>query len=300
MDIPGFPQLSSLEELETPIASRTPSVAKKLDDLHHLLEGMAVCMACTRRTQDGRLVARAMRVAPRTPSHSGTPPSSIAPQIEASSGEACPSPWIPDLTLITHVASHAGSTPLTTKVELAGITHELKSDPHICLAFLRESTGEWVSVSGIVNRLRTVQDLDKDPTYVADFRASWSSDMANWFPDINQEAPEADSRVALVDVEALTVSYAKVDHEAGIAVGPRLGVLWDVATAALTPGMHVPVSRPTLRQVKSFEMKAARFVSGNTTQEELLQAEIKDKPSTLQVPKTSFHTPPKPFLPAEE
>ena len=82
-------------------------LAKKLDDLYALIEGIEIAMFTTRRP-DGRLVSRPM-----------------ATQTQAEGT---------DLWFVTDVESN--------KLD------ELEFDPNVNLAYYRDRTREWVSVSG--------------------------------------------------------------------------------------------------------------------------------------------------------
>jgi general stress protein 26 len=133
----------------------------------------------TTRRPDGSLVSRPMQVQERA---AGT-----------------------DLWFVTNIESH--------KLD------ELAHDPHVNLAFYRDRTREWVSVSGtaLVSQDRSlVHEL-----YKPDWRA--------WFGDEGGErdgGPD-DPRLALVLVEAHSVIYSKQDR-------PTPLVLFQIARAMVT------------------------------------------------------------------
>ena len=101
-----------------------------------------------------------------------------------------------DLWFMTNIESH--------KLE------ELATDPHVNLGFYRDGTREWVSVSGtaIISQDKAlIHDL-----YAADWKA-WLGDEGgerNGGPD--------DPRIALVLVEAHSVTYSKKDRPKPIAL----------------------------------------------------------------------------------
>jgi general stress protein 26 len=133
----------------------------------------------TTRRPDGSLVSRPMQVQERA---AGT-----------------------DLWFVTNVESH--------KLE------ELADDPHVNLAFYRDRTREWVSVSGtaaLSQDRRIIHEL-----YKPDWRA--------WFGDEGgaRDGGPDDPRLALVLVEAQSVVYSKQDR-------PTPLVLFQVARAMVT------------------------------------------------------------------
>ena len=114
---------------------------------------------------------------------------------------------------------------------------ELEFDPHVNLAFYRDRTREWVSVSGTARLSRdrkTIHEL-----YQPDWRA--------WFGDQGGErdgGPD-DPRLTLVLVEAHTVHYLKQDRPQpvvlisvlkGIVTGeaPKTGDLREIGPGELT------------------------------------------------------------------
>jgi general stress protein 26 len=110
-----------------------------------------------------------------------------------------------DLWFVTDVESH--------KLD------ELEHDPNVNLAYYRDRTREWVSVSGtasVTQDRRAIREL---------YRPDWKA----WFGDQGGErdgGPD-DPRIALVLVEVDSVSYLKVDK-------PRPVVLFEVAKGAVT------------------------------------------------------------------
>jgi len=96
-----------------------------------------------------------------------------------------------DLWFVTNTASH--------KLD------ELNFDPHVNLAYYKNHTGDWVSVSGTAkicyDRARVRQLYS--PTWKA-----WFGDLGD---GIHTGGPE-DPRIALIVVEAHSVTYSKTDH----------------------------------------------------------------------------------------
>lgn len=96
---------------------------------------------------------------------------------------------------------------------------ELADDPHVNLAYYRDRTREWVSVSGTARLTRDREKIEE--LYEPDWRA--------WFGDEGGERTgrPGDPRIALVAVDAESVVYSKTDESL-----PH--VLFDVARAAIT------------------------------------------------------------------
>jgi general stress protein 26 len=110
-----------------------------------------------------------------------------------------------DLWFVTDVESH--------KLD------ELEFDPHVNLAYYRNRTREWVSVSGtatISRDRRAIHEL---------YRPDWKA----WFGDEGGErngGPD-DPRLALILVDVESVTYLKVDK-------PRPVVLFEVVKGMVT------------------------------------------------------------------
>ncbi|HEX2218210.1 MAG TPA: pyridoxamine 5'-phosphate oxidase family protein [Gemmatimonadales bacterium] len=126
---------------------------------------------------------------------------------------------------------HLVSRPMATQTQADGSdlwfvtdidTHkldELEFDPHVNLAYYRDRTREWVSVSGtasVTQDRRAIREL---------YRPDWKA----WFGDEGGErngGPD-DPRMALILVDVHSVTYLKVDK-------PRPVVLFEVAKAMAT------------------------------------------------------------------
>jgi len=105
-----------------------------------------------------------------------------------------------------------------TNAETAKID-ELETDPHVNLAYYKNGTYEFVSVSGIAH-------LSRDPQRI---RELYSPDWRAWFGDeggARNGGPE-DPRLMLVLVEAQSATYLKAAH--GKAV-----TLFNVVKGAVT------------------------------------------------------------------
>ena len=128
-----------------------------------------------------------------------------------------------DLWFVTDIESH--------KLD------ELAHDPHVNLAYYRDRTREWVSVSGVgtvVQDRRAIREL---------YRPDWKV----WFGDEGGErdgGPD-DPRIALVLVDVHSVTYLKLDK-------PRPLVLFEVANGMVT---GTPPRVGELRQVREGELR---------------------------------------------
>ena len=153
----------------------------------------------TTRRPDGQLVSRPMQVQER---RTGT-----------------------DLWFMTNYESH--------KLD------ELANDPHVNLAFYKDRTREWVSVSGtaVVSRdKRLIHEM-----YKPDWRA-WLGDEGG-----ERDGGPDDPRIALVLVEAQSVIYSKQDR-------PTPVVLFEIARAMVTGD---PPKVADLRSLDDAEIRRA-------------------------------------------
>jgi general stress protein 26 len=154
----------------------------------------------TTRRQDGRLVSRPM-----------------ATQTQAEGT---------DLWFVTDIESH--------KLD------ELEHDPNVNLAYYRDGTREWVSVSGTAS-------LNLDRRVIRElYRPDWKA----WFGDEGGErngGPD-DPRLALILVEVESVTYLKMDK-------PRPVILFELAKALVT-GKRAEVG--VQREVSAEEMRRGR------------------------------------------
>jgi general stress protein 26 len=126
---------------------------------------------------------------------------------------------------------HLVSRPMATQTQAEGTDlwfvtdvesnklDELEFDPQVNLAYYRDRTREWVSVSGsatISQDRRAIHEL---------YRKDWKA----WFGDQGgaRDGGPDDPRLALVLVDVQSVTYLKVDK-------PKPLVLFEVAKAMVT------------------------------------------------------------------
>ena len=117
---------------------------------------------------------------------------------------------------------------------------ELRANPEVNVAYFKDGSKEWVSVSG---RARLTQDRDRiHQLYKPDWKA-WLEDQGgarNGGPD--------DPRIALVDVDPHTVVYMKAEQ-------PRLVGMFKVMRAMAT---GEPPKVGSVRHVDDSELREAR------------------------------------------
>jgi general stress protein 26 len=126
---------------------------------------------------------------------------------------------------------HLVSRPMQTQERETGLdlwfmtnveTHkldDLMSDPHVNLAYYKDRSREWVSVSGLAT-VSTDRDLIRE-IYKPDWKA-WLGDDGG-----DRDGSANDPRIALILVEAESVTYMKVTK-------PKPVVLFEVARAMVT------------------------------------------------------------------
>ena len=96
---------------------------------------------------------------------------------------------------------------------------DLMSDPHVNLAYYKDRSREWVSVSGLA-MVSTDRDLVRE-LYKPDWKA-WLGDEGG-----DRDGSANDPRIALILVDAESVTYMKVTK-------PKPVVLFEVARAMVT------------------------------------------------------------------
>jgi len=96
---------------------------------------------------------------------------------------------------------------------------DLMSDPHVNLAYYKDRSREWVSVSGLA-MVSTDRDLVRE-LYKPDWKA-WLGDEGG-----DRDGSASDPRIALILVDAESVTYMKVTK-------PKPVVLFEVARAMVT------------------------------------------------------------------
>jgi general stress protein 26 len=116
---------------------------------------------------------------------------------------------------------------------------EIALDPHVNVAYYRDRTREWVSVSG---RALLTKDRDLiDSLYKPDWKA-WLGDMGG-----NRDGGPHDPRIALILVEADSVTYSKSDR-------PMPLVLFQVVKSMITGD---PPKVADLRELGREELRKA-------------------------------------------
>jgi general stress protein 26 len=144
---------------------------------------------------------------------------------------------------------HLVSRPMATQTQAEGTdlwfttdleSHkldELEFDPHVNLAYYRDRTREWVSVSGIATVSRDRKAIHEL------YRRDWKA----WFGDEGgtRDGGPDDPRIGLILVDVHSVTYLKVDK-------PRPVVLFEVAKGMVT-GTPPNVGEP--KRVEGAELK---------------------------------------------
>jgi general stress protein 26 len=144
---------------------------------------------------------------------------------------------------------HIVSRPMQTQERAPGVdlwfmtnieTHkldDLMNDPHVNLAFFNTGSKEWVSVAGLAT-VSTDRELVRE-LYKPDWKA-WLGDDGG-----DRDGSENDPRIALILVEAESVTYMKVTK-------PKPVVLFEVARAMVTGS---PPKVGSIRTVTEREMR---------------------------------------------
>jgi len=126
---------------------------------------------------------------------------------------------------------HLVSRPMATQERTSGVdlwfmtnieSHkldDLMSDPHVNLAYYKDRSREWVSVSGLAT-VTADRELVRE-LYKPDWKA-WLGDDGG-----DRDGSANDPRIALILVEAESVTYMKVTK-------PKPVVLFEVARAMVT------------------------------------------------------------------
>ncbi|PUU79927.1 hypothetical protein B9Z19DRAFT_977072 [Tuber borchii] len=136
-------------------------IKEKVEDLIAFVEGVKLGMMTTRQSQSGLLVSRCMSLVAR---ENG-------------------------IDFLFHTNTETGKTD------------ELHSDPHVNLGFLKNSTGEWASISGIA---AIDTDREKVRQYYTPALKAWVGDLGD---KIHGGDPK-DPRLAVIKVHAKTATYS--------------------------------------------------------------------------------------------
>ena len=160
-----------------------------------------------------------------------------------------------DIAMLTtrRADGHLVSRPMSTQRRTTGTDlwfmtnvesekfEDLARDPHVNLAYYKDRTREWVSVSG---KAILTRDRDLiDSLYAPDWKA-WLGDEG----DGKRDGGPHDPRIALILVEADTVVYSKKDR-------PMPVVLFQIAKSMIT---GQPPKVADLRELNRDELTAPR------------------------------------------
>ncbi|KAI9259440.1 hypothetical protein BDA99DRAFT_513268 [Phascolomyces articulosus] len=140
---------------------------KKIEDLYNLIRGIGFCMMTTHCKDTGKLVSRAM--SPRPP-------------------EAADAPA--DLYFFVN--------------EMSPKIKDIEANPNVNLAFHKQTTSEWISISGTA-------EIVRDRTKI---KQLYGLDVKPWFGDLHDGLHDGgpdDPRIALILVTADTVHYCLKD-----------------------------------------------------------------------------------------
>ncbi|KAI1421960.1 bli-3 [Xylaria sp. FL1777] len=173
----------------------------KIDALDKLVDTCKFGMLTTRDQASGKLVSRCMAVA-----------------AEENNGV--------DYLFFTNTESHK--------------TDELKSDPHVNIAFL-DSSGQWASIAGTAD-IETDRGIIKK--YYSPTLKAWMGDLG----DGKHDGSENDPRIAVIRVKMTTATYAITDRTI-------LGRVAEVAKGIVT-GEQANVNK--IREITEDEVKARR------------------------------------------
>ncbi|KAF2966122.1 hypothetical protein GQX73_g7446 [Xylaria multiplex] len=119
-------------------------------------------------------------------------------------------------------------------------TDELKSDPHVNIAFL-DSSGQWASVAGTAS-IETERGLVKK--YYSPTLRAWMGDLG----DGTHDGSTNDPRIGIIRVKMTTATYAVTDRTI-------LGRVAEVAKGIVT-GEQANVNK--IREITEDEVKARR------------------------------------------
>ncbi|KAI1357228.1 pyridoxamine 5'-phosphate oxidase [Xylaria arbuscula] len=173
----------------------------KVDALTKFAQSCKFGMMTTRDQASGKLVSRCMAIV--AAEHNGT-----------------------DYLFFTNTESHK--------------TDELKSDPHVNLAFL-DSSGQWASVAGTTS-IETDRSVVKK--YYGPTLKAWMGDLG----DGKHDGSENDPRIGVIRVKMTTATYAITDRTI-------LGRLAEVAKGMVT-GEQANVNH--IREITEEEVRAHR------------------------------------------
>lgn len=113
----------------------------------------------------------------------------------------------------------AGADLWFVTLDGSGKLRDLEHDPHVNLAYYKDRTREWISVSGIASVSRDRQKI----------RELYASDWRAWFPDEGdpRHGTPDDPRMVLIGVDVHAAVFLEVNK-------PQPLVLYEVAKGWLT------------------------------------------------------------------
>ena len=104
----------------------------------------------------------------------------------------------------------------------AGKVHAIEADPHVNLAYYKDRTREWVSISGLAHLSRDRETI----------RRLYASDWKAWFPEEGdpRHGTSEDPRMVLIGVDVHAAVFVEVNK-------PQPVVLFEVVKGWLTGTM---------------------------------------------------------------
>ena len=113
----------------------------------------------------------------------------------------------------------AGADLWFVTAEATGKVRDIEADPHVNLAYYKDRTREWISVSGLAKLSRDRQKI----------RELYASDWKAWFPDEGdpRHGTPDDPRLVLIGVDIHAAVFLEVDK-------PQPIVLYEVVKGWLT------------------------------------------------------------------
>jgi len=137
------------------------SLKDKVEDLLHFIESLKFGMLTTRQDATGLLVSRCMAIAAK---ENG-------------------------VDLLFHTNTESGKTD------------EIASDSHVNVGFIKSSTGEWASISGMAT-IETDREMVKK--YYSSQLKAWVGDLGDGIHDGSAKDP----RIGIIKVKMITATYA--------------------------------------------------------------------------------------------
>jgi general stress protein 26 len=106
-----------------------------------------------------------------------------------------------------------------TTLESSGKLKEIENDSHVNLAYYKDRTREWISISGTA---KVVRDREK-------VRELWQPDWKAWFPDEGpgRDGSKDDPRIVLIGVDVDSAFFMELNK-------PMPVVLFEVAKGMVT------------------------------------------------------------------